>query len=146
MAESRQHQGLVLRAAKAVRATVGEHQITELRVDSPDARDGAPPIIDGHRPDLYATAHGLIIIGEAKPPWDVESVRTELQLASFTRYVEVDCSRHLLLAVHWASSATASAVVRSLAQDWESLKQRIHILDGRRPLILPVKQKHHATD
>ena len=98
MAESRQHQGLVLRAVKAVRATVGEHQITELRVDSPDAGDGTPPIIDGHRPDLYATTPGLTIIGEAKPPWDIESTRTELQLASFTTYVEMNSSRHLLLA------------------------------------------------
>ena len=146
MAESRQHQGLVLRAVKAVRATVGDDKITELRADLLGASYGTPPTIYGRRPDLYATASGLTIIGEAKPPWDMESARTELQLASFTAYVEMHCSRHLILAVNWVSAATANAVVRSLAQDWPSLKQRIHILDGQCPLVLPMKQKRHATD
>ena len=146
MAESLQHQGLVLRAVKAVCITMGDDRITKLLADLPSTPYGTPPTIHGHRPDLYATGSGLTIIGEAKPPWDVESARTELQLASFTKYVEMDCSRHLILAVNWVSAATANAVVRSLAQDWPSLKHRVHILDGRRPLVLPMTQKHHATD
>ena len=146
MTESLQHQGLVIRAVNAIFASLGEDQLTELLVDAPDKIYRSPPTIYGHRPDLYATGSGLTIIGEAKPPWDVESARTELQLAAFTKYVEMDCSRHLILAVNWVSAATANAVVRSLAQDWPSLKHRVHILDGRRPLVLPMTQKHHATD
>ena len=97
-------------------------------------------------PDLYATGSGLTIVGEAKPPWDVESARTELQLQSFTKYVEMDSSRHLILSVNWVSTATASAVIRSLARDWPSLKHRVHFLDGRRPLVLPTGHQHHAAD
>ena len=146
MAESLQHQGLVTRAVNAIFASLGEHQLTELLVDAPDKIYGSPPTIYGHRPDLYASTHHLTVIGEAKPPWDVESARTEFQLGAFTRYVEADTSRHLILAIHWVSTATISSVVRSLAKDWPNLKHRVHILDGRLPLVLPATQKHqHAT-
>ena len=146
MAESRQHRVLVLRVVRAVCAATEHDQISELLADCPGAPYGALPTIYGHRPDFYARASGLTIVGEAKPPWDIESARTEQQLAAFTKYVEMDCSRHLILSVNWVSAATANAVVRSVAQDWPKLKQRVHILDGRRPLTLPVKQKRHAMD
>ena len=145
MTESLQHQGLVIRAVNAIFASLGEEQLTELLVDAPDKIYGSPPTIYGHRPDLYASTHHLTVIGEAKPPWDVESARTELQLSAFTKYVEADNSRHLILAVHWVSTATISSVLRSLATDWPNLKHRVHILDGQCPLVLPVKQKQHAT-
>lgn len=146
MAESRQHQGLVLRAIRAVRATIGDDQIAALYADLPGASYGAPPKINGHRPDLYATGPGFAIIGEAKPPWDMESARTERQLESFTKYVEMDVSRHLILSVNWTSTATANAIIRSLAKDWPSLKYRVHFLDGRRPLVLATTRRHHAAD
>ena len=125
---------------------MGDERITALLADLPGATYGIPPKINNHRPDLYATGSGLTIIGEAKPPWDVESARTELQLQAFTNYVELDGSRHLILAVNWISTATASAVIRSLAQDWPSLKHRVHLLDGRRPLVLPTRHQHHAPE
>ena len=146
MAESRQHQGLVLRAIRAVRATIGDDQIAALYADLPGTSYGAPPKINDHRPDLYATGSGFTIVGEAKPPWDIESARTERQLESFTKYVEMDVSRHLILSVNWVSTATANAIIRSLAKDWPSLKYRVHLLDGRRPLVLAATRRHHATD
>ena len=146
MAESRQHQGLVLRAVRAVRTSMGDEKISALFADLPGTPYGIPPKIYDHRPDLYATGSGLTIVGEAKPPWDVESARTELQLQSFTKYVEMDGSRHLILAVNWVSTATANAVIRSLARDWPSLKHRVHFLDGRRQLVLPTGHQHHAAN
>ena len=144
MAESNHHQGLVSRAAMAVRAALcGRGQFTCF-VDGP-ASDGLPPAIDGYRPDVYATADHIVVVGEAKPPWDVETRRSEHQLGAFLHYVEQQPCRHMVLAVHWTSSATAKSVLRSLAFDWTAVRSRVHILDGRYILTLPTKQGVHAT-
>ena len=137
MAESYHHQGLVSRAATAVRAALcGRGRFTCL-VDGSTASDGFPPEIDGYRPDVFATAERLVVVGEAKPPWDVESRRSEHQLGAFLHYVEQDPCRHMVLAVHWSSSATAKSVLRSIAYDWSGVRGRVHILDGRYILTLP---------
>lgn len=145
MAESSHHQGLVLRAAKAVRAALcGQGHFTCL-VDGSTVSHGYPPEIDGYRPDLYATAERVLVVGEAKPPWDVESTRSEHQLGAFLHFVEQDPCRHMVLAVHWSSSATAKSVLRNLAYDWPGVRTRVHILDGRYILTFPVQQGDHAT-
>lgn len=131
MAESSHHQGLVLRAAKAVRTALNGHGRFTCFVDGSAGSDGYPPKIDGYRPDLFAASESLIVVGEAKPPWDVESRRTEHQLGAFLRYVEQEPSRHLVFAVHWSSSATAKSVLKTVAHDWPSVRGRVHILDGR---------------
>lgn len=131
MAESSHHQGLVLRAANAVRAALNGQGRFTCFVDGSPGSDGYPPEIGGYRPDVFATAESLVVVGEAKPPWDVESMRTEHQLAAFLHYVEQESCRHLVLAVHWSSSATAKSVLRTIAHDWPSVRGRVHILDGR---------------
>ena len=145
MAESSHHRGLVLRAAKAVRAALcGQGRFTCL-VDGSDASDGYPPEIEGYRPDVFAAAKGLVVVGEAKPPWDVESRRSEHQLGAFLHYVEQEPCRHMVLAVHWSSSATAKSVLRSIAHDWPTVRGRVHILDGRYILTFPAKQGPDAA-
>ena len=145
MAESSHHQGLVLRAAKAVRtALFGQGSLTCF-VDGSTASDGFPPEIDGYRPDVYATTERIVVVGEAKPPWDVESRRSEYQLGAFLHFVEQEPCRHMVLAVHWSSAATAKSVLRSIAYDWPAVRGRVHILDGRYILTFPAKQGRHAA-
>ena len=145
MTESNHHQGLVSRTAKAVRAALRGHGRFTCFVDGPAASDGLPPVIDGYRPDVYATADHLVVVGEAKPPWDVETRRSEHQMGAFLHYVEQEPCRHMVLAVHWTSSATAKSVLRSIAFDWPVVRGRVHILDGRYILTLPTKQEAHVT-
>ena len=145
MAESTDHHGLVIRAVNSIRDAVGREPILQLMVDPPEPNGSAPPTIDGHRPDVYAITSHLIIVGEAKPPWDVETPRTARQLSSFIRFVEADPSRHLLLAVNWVSSATALSVSKGLAQDWPAIRDRVHIADGLRSLILPTYRQGYVT-
>ena len=145
MAESPHHQGLVARAATAVRkALCGHHQFV-CYVDGPSSPDGLPPQIDGFRPDVYATTERVVVVGEAKPPWDVESRRSEHQLGAFLHFVEQDPCRHMVLAVHWSSAATAKSVLRSVAHDWPGVRDRVHILDGLHILELPRKPSRHAS-
>ena len=145
MAESSHHQGLVLRAAKAVRAALCGQGRFACLVDGSTASDGFPPEIYGYRPDLYATSKRLVVVGEAKPPWDIESRRSEQQLGAFLHFVEEEPCRHIVLAVHWSSSATAKSVLRSVAYDWRAVRGRVHILDGRYILTFPVKQRPYAA-
>ena len=130
MSESRHHQGLVQRAAKAISAALAEVERVVYLVDGPSVQSGRPPLIDGFRPDVYAKGEGIEVIGEAKPPWDVETPRSERQLEVFLRYVEKNQHRHMVLAVHWTTAHTAEAVLRSVASDWTEVRNRVHILDG----------------
>ena len=145
MAESSHHKGLVFRAAEAVRAALCGQGSFTCFVDGSTASDGFPPEINGYRPDVYATAERIVVVGEAKPPWDVESRRSEHQLGAFLHYVEQEPCRHMVLAVHWSSSATAKSVLRSIAHDWPAVRGRVHILDGRYILTFRVKQGSHAA-
>ena len=145
MSESSHHKGLVSRAARAVRTALCEHGQFSCFVDGSPSSDGLPPEIDGYRPDVYATTQYIAVVGEAKPPWDVETRRSEHQLGAFLAYVEQEPWRHMVLAVHWTSSATAKSVLRSIAFDWRAVRGRVHILDGRYILTLPAKQRSRAT-
>ena len=145
MAESSHHQGLVLRTARAVRAALCGHALFTCFVDGSAASDGLPPAIGRYRPDVYATTKHIVVVGEAKPPWDVETRRSEHQLSAFLNYVEQKPCRHMVLAVHWTSSATAKSILRSIAFDWPAVSSRVHILDGRFMLSLPPKPESHAA-
>ena len=145
MAESDHHQGLVSRTARAVRAALCGHSQVTCFVDGPVASDGLPLAIDGYRPDVYATSEHVVVVGEAKPPWDIETRRSEHQLGAFLHYVEQEPCRHMVLAVHWSSSATANSLLRSIAYDWQAVRGRVHILDGRYILTFPSQQESHAT-
>lgn len=145
MAESSHHQGLVSRAIKSVRAAlVGYERIVCLADGSP-LSDGSPPEIEGYRPDLYATTTSIVVVGEAKPPWDVESRRSEHQLGAFLHFVEQEPCRHMVLSVHWSSAATAKSLLRSIAYDWPAVRSRVHVLDGQYELAFPATQESHAA-
>jgi hypothetical protein len=45
----------------------------------------------------------------------------------------------MVLAVDWSTSATAKSLLKSLADDWGSVRHRIHILDGQYVLTFPPK-------
>ena len=147
MAESEHHQGLVSRTARAVRAALCGHSQVTCFVDGLAASGGMPLAINGYRPDVYATSEHIVVVGEAKPPWDVETRRSEHQLGVFLHYVEQESCRHMVLAVHWSSSATARSILRSIAYDWLAVRGRVHILDGRYILTFPAKlgSQSHAT-
>ena len=85
-----------------------------------------------------------MVVGEAKPPWDVESPRSERQLKAFLRYVEQEQCRHMVLSVHWTTASTAQSVLRSVSNNWPDVRSRVHILDGLKTLNLPINQKIYA--
>ena len=145
MAESSHHRLLVARSVEAVRSALSGHDHLVCFADGSNLSDGFPPEISGYRPDVYATTECIVVVGEAKPPWDVESRRSERQLGAFLAFVEENPCRHMVLSVHWSTSATAKSVLKSLAYDWISVRDRVHILDGQYVLTFPSKQESHAA-
>ena len=62
----------------------------------------APPIINDHRPDLFAVSKAgdsLCLMGEAKTTKDLETYRTEFQLLSFVKYLMTIKRGYLVLGV-----------------------------------------------
>ena len=146
MAESSHHQGLVSRAVKAVRAALGGHESLVCLADGSPVSDGFPPEIEGYRPDVYATTERIVVGGERPSHRGMLSqLGSEHQLGAFLHFVEQEPCRHMLLAVHWSSSATAKSILRSIARDWPSVRWRVHVLDGRYILTFPAKQESHAA-
>lgn len=136
--------GLILRATRAISEAMREISNVDFKVDGPSVPSGRPPLIDGFRPDLYVSGGDIVVVGEAKPPWDVESPRSERQLKAFLRYVEQHQSRHMVLAVHWTTASTAQSVLRSVSNNWPDVRSRVHILDGLKTLSLPINQEMYA--
>lgn len=104
------------------------------RVDGILSLGNAPPVLNGHRPDVYAFDRHTRVIGEAKPPRDLESDRSRRQLDAFVSYVAENPSHHLVLAVHWETSVTAKGILRRLALHSNDLRTRLHVSDGVSPL------------
>ena len=138
MPESNIHQSLVARLVQDVLLAMGRDSMV-YRVDGTQSLGNAPPTLNGHRPDVYAFNRSISVVGEAKPPNDLESERTWRQLNAFVEYVASSPSRHLVLAVHWETSLTAKGILRRLAIQSNDLRTRLHVSDGICPLTrLPV--------
>lgn len=143
MAESKQHQYLVARLDRAVTEALGGCIRPVVRVDGKLSKGVAPRNIGGYRPDVYAFNRTMTVIGEAKPPEDLETERSRKQLKAFVRFVEADLSRHLVLSVHWTSAVTARILMREAAQ--QRTNARFHVLDGVRPLVLLCPDRHERA-
>lgn len=134
MPESNAHRDLVNRLVREVSSAMGGGTVV-CRVDGILSLGNAPPVLNGHRPDVYAFGRHTSVIGEAKPPNDLESDRSRRQLDAFVSYVAENPSHHLVLAVHWETSVTAKAILRRLASQSNDLRTRLHVSDGVSPLL-----------
>lgn len=133
MPESSTHRDLVNRLVREVSSAMGGGTVV-CRVDGVHSLGIAPPVLYGHRPDVFAFDLHTRVIGEAKPPSDLESERSRRQLHAFISYVAENPSHHLVLAVHWETSVTAKGILRRLATQSPDLGTRLHVSDGVCPL------------
>lgn len=139
MAESALHKELVRRLHRAVSRALGP-QAAGI-VDRGGGDRDPTWMIGGSHPDVRAIGAGLEVVGEAKPPSDLETLRSKMQVRTFMRYIERVGTAHLVLAVQWGSAPTAWNVLRRSARNWNSVRDRVHVLDGSTDLALPTPQK-----
>lgn len=77
---------------------------------------GAPPPIDGFRPDVYVapTQRNVLILGEAETARDLERQHTVAQLLAFLRYGANYQGAILVVAVPWHVVRSAKSLLRFL--------------------------------
>ena len=130
MSESEAHRRLVRDTAVRVAKGFGAVRIV---TDVQDAPGGpTPPLIDGHRPDLWGTdATGrTILIGEAKTPRDLQRRHTVRQLRSFLGYLENQGRGCFVLAVEGHGAVFAKTLLRFFAQEACAMATRLVVFDG----------------
>lgn len=134
MAEGAIHKALVHRLEAAISIALGPK--AQGIVD----RDGGyrdPTWMIGRAfPDVRAFGQGIEVIGEAKTPRDLETARSQRQIASFMRYVEQMTDAHLVLSVQWHTTSTAWNLLRRCASDWHAVRSKVHVLNGLSELFL----------
>ena len=104
MPESLNHSGLLIRMHHYVNYTFDEDHNLIVLHDLPGAIGcEKPPMIEGFRPDLYASKGALhtVIIGEAKTARDIETAHSREQFRAYARHLAVCTHPTFILAVPW---------------------------------------------
>jgi len=115
MSQSDVHRDLVIQIAKEIKSRYSPTSLVTDIQYSPG--DNVPPIIDGFRPDVYATlqaGHTVIIIAEAKTDGDLENVHTDGQLSAFVSYLENKGKGTFILSVTGCGADRAKTILRFL--------------------------------
>ena len=78
-----------------------------------------PPMIEGFRPDLYASKGVLetVIIGEAKTMKDLETAHSREQYRAYARHLAACENATLILAVPWQLRVRAKTLMRLAIED-----------------------------
>ena len=115
MPESITHMELVQKLFDYVRDVWMDGDGGQILLDDQEWPTSARPYtVNGHTPDLYARNHatGLLVIGEAKTPHDLETKRTAMQLRSFLSRCSEESHSVFILAVRWYMTASALNLIR----------------------------------
>lgn len=94
--------------------------------------DAVPPMIDGFRPDVYATlpTTPLIIIAEAKTDRDIDTSHTHSQLSAFVNYLEQKRAGSLILSVTGCGAGRAKTLLRFLYQSTGAKHTSLSVFDS----------------
>jgi hypothetical protein len=113
--ESLNHIALLDRLTQYVRHSIDANNHFLILHDLPSAIGcEKPPMIEGFRPDLYASSGVLqtVIIGEAKTAKDVETAHSREQYRAYARHLAVCARPTFILAVPWHLRVRAKTLMR----------------------------------
>jgi hypothetical protein len=90
-----------------------------------------PPMIEGFRPDLYATAGSLeaVIIGEAKTANDLETSHSREQYRAYARHLAESVRPTFILAVPWQFRVRAKTLMRLAVEEAGALATVTIVID-----------------
>jgi len=118
--ESLNHTALLDRLLKYVRHTLDiDHNFLILH-DLPSAIGcEKPPMIEGFRPDLYASNGAIqcVIVGEAKTAKDLETAHSQEQYRAYARHLAVCAHPTFILAVPWSLRVRAKTLMRLAVEE-----------------------------
>ena len=130
MSQSDQHRNLVIQVVKALES---RYPLTSFIADVPKKPgDAVPPVIDGFRPDVYATKESgsSIVIVEAKTDSDLDNRRTNNQVVSFVNYLERKRNGLFILSATGCGSNRAKTLLRFVCQVTHVTSTAIEVFDG----------------
>lgn len=131
MAESDQHQQLIQRIVDYVGLTFAAEYSLTAYDDLPKAIGAEkPPAIGKHRPDFYAADVPLtiMIIGEAKTFYDLETEHSRNQYASFINHLSRHGKCYFILAVPFQYVPAARRVISSLIRKVGDSCQHVQVI------------------
>jgi hypothetical protein len=78
-----------------------------------------PPMIEGFRPDLYASSGALqtVIIGEAKTAKDLETAHSREQYRAYARHLAICAHPTFIIAVPWSLRVRAKTLMRLASEE-----------------------------
>jgi hypothetical protein len=121
VSESLNHTALLARLLNYVTHTFAADHNALILHDLPGAIGcEKPPMIEGFRPDLYATTYGAlqaVLIGEAKTANDLETAHSREQYRAYARYLAASTRSTLILAVPWQLRVRAKTLIRLAVEE-----------------------------
>ena len=132
MPESKCHANLVYQLVEWVAETyLGGNTGGVLWDSAGTTHAEAPPQVGGRRPDAYAVVpeDQLLILGEAKSPWDLENRHTIAQLLAFLTHCRQHGKAVFVLAVPWHRVPLASNMIRNLKQRYSLESVEVIVLE-----------------
>lgn len=130
MSQSEQHRHLVIQVVKALEARL---PLMSFIVDVQQKPGGAvPPLIEGFRPDVYASEDSShsIVIAEAKTDGDLNNTHTNKQIACFLNYLERKKNGFFVLSVNGCRADSARTLLRFVRQVTHVTNTAIAVFDG----------------
>ena len=93
--------------------------------------DEVPPRVNEYQPDVFAgsASQGILILGEAKTPHDIDSGRSLGQLAAFIRHLEQVSEGTLILSVPGHCGDLAKTTLRVLHTELRVMNTRLEVFD-----------------
>ncbi len=130
MSESSEHRDLVMLMACELRTLYPNIVMTtdvQMKPGEP-----IPPVIDGHRPDIYAhyKDESFCLIGEAKTVCDLENKHTYSQITSFVQHLESRLSGCFILGISGEKADRAKTLLRFIHKKLGLLKTSLQVFDG----------------
>ena len=130
MSQSDLHRHLVIQVVKALEARFPSMSfITDVQQKPGDK---VPPLIDGFRPDVYASEafSSSIIIAEAKTDGDLNNEHTNNQIVAFVNYLERRRDGFFVLSVTGCGADRARTLLRFACQLTHVNSTAIAVFDG----------------
>lgn len=130
MSQSDQHSHLVIQVVKALET---RFPLMSFIADVQQKPGGpVPPLIDGFRPDVYASedSNRSIVIAEAKTDGDLNNRHTHKQIECFLNYLERRKNGFFVLSVTGCRADSARTLLRFIRQVTHVTSTAITVFDG----------------
>lgn len=129
MSESHEHREMVLAMGRTLLQMHPNIQLVA-DVSSHMWNRQLPPMINNHRPDIFARNKEQVFIGEVKIFSDLETQRSLLQIRTFVQFAEKH-KGNFILGVYGQGADQAKTLLRRFSDHLRLNRCQLHVFDGR---------------